>query len=91
MKRSKLFLGLTTACLAIAGIVAAKTSHFGHTTGYYFTNNNIVCVPGDSQAAYDPSGNLTARTLVQGIKTYYTALTALGVKCNSNKLTYFNS
>lgn len=37
MKRSRIFLGLTTACLAIAGVVAAKVSHFGGSrSAWYF-------------------------------------------------------
>jgi hypothetical protein len=37
MTRSKIFLGLTTCCLAIAGAVAAKVTHFGSVTAKYFT------------------------------------------------------
>ena len=37
MKRSRIFLGLTTACLAIAGVVAAK-AHFGLAgKAFYYT------------------------------------------------------
>jgi len=39
-KRSKLFLGLTTCCLAIAGAVAAKVTHFGIQSGAYFTTGS---------------------------------------------------
>jgi hypothetical protein len=43
MKRSKIFLGLTTCCLAIAGAVAAKVTHFGTVPGKYFTTG-LHCV-----------------------------------------------
>lgn len=46
MKRSRIFLGLTTACLAIAGIVAAKAVKFGTSKFYYYTlAKNVRCVP----------------------------------------------
>ncbi len=38
MKRSRIFLGLTTGALAIAGAVAAKSSHKGTQTAYYITS-----------------------------------------------------
>jgi len=42
MKRSKFFLGTTTAVLAIAGVAAAK--HYGvSTTRYYITKNGNYC------------------------------------------------
>lgn len=37
MKRSRIFLGLTTGALAIAGAVAAKATHFGSQRAYYIT------------------------------------------------------
>jgi len=37
MKRSKIFLGATTALLAIAGIAAAKAHRAPSATVYYFT------------------------------------------------------
>jgi hypothetical protein len=42
MKRSKLFLRITAALLAIAGVVAAKHSS-GARIGYYITHGNIWC------------------------------------------------
>ena len=42
MKRSKLFLGATTAILAIAGVAAAK--HYGPVvTRYYITKDGKYC------------------------------------------------
>ena len=57
MKRSKLFLGLTTGCLAVAGIFAAK-ANFGTTAAYYQTivgggNNNPKCQQLTSACLYD--------------------------------------
>jgi hypothetical protein len=40
MKRTRIFLGLTTCCLAVAGVVAAKAAHFGTIQAYYFTQPN---------------------------------------------------
>jgi len=45
MTRSKIFLGLTTCCLAIAGAVAAKVTHFGSHSFKYFTTGS-TCVTG---------------------------------------------
>jgi hypothetical protein len=41
MKRSKIFLGLTTAVLAVAGVAAAK--RFTPTTRFYITSNQTWC------------------------------------------------
>jgi len=43
MKRSRIFLGLTTAFLAIAGVVAAKATHFDGIRRLYITSNG-ACV-----------------------------------------------
>ena len=40
MKRSKIFLGVTTALLAIAGVAAAKY-YSGSRTAFYVTNNSL--------------------------------------------------
>lgn len=46
MKRSRIFLGLTTACLAIAGVVAAKVSHFADPIArWYFKPATNQCLP----------------------------------------------
>jgi hypothetical protein len=43
MKRSKIFLGLTSGLLAIAGLVAAKSSRF-HDIQYNFKLPNGQCI-----------------------------------------------
>jgi len=44
MKRSKIFLGLTTGLLAIAGVAAAK--HYGLSrTRFYITASGAACAP----------------------------------------------
>jgi hypothetical protein len=50
MKRSRIFLGATSALLAIAGVAAAKMSHFASSvTRYYCTHiaaaGSRICVP----------------------------------------------
>jgi len=44
MKRSRIFLFLTTGCLAVAGLFAAKANHFTKTIGYYVTDKGR-CIP----------------------------------------------
>ena len=53
MKRSRIFLGLTTACLAIAGVVAAK-AHFGLAwrVYYYTLKNGLFCTKGATVGIY---------------------------------------
>ena len=62
MKRSKIFLGVTTALLAVAGVAAAK-HYSGSRTAFYVTNNtapvkyckqvtNIPCTKGGSNQCY---------------------------------------
>ena len=44
MKRSKLFLTITTCCLAVAGIAATKAHQATNTViGYYSTGNGNGC------------------------------------------------
>ena len=38
MKRSKLFLGITTGLLAVVAFTAAKTAKFSNLTNAYYTN-----------------------------------------------------
>jgi len=43
MKRSKIFLGVTTALLAVAGVTAAK--HYGSSVQrYYITHDQLHCL-----------------------------------------------
>jgi len=47
MKRSKIYLGITTALLAVAGVAVAK--HYGVTsTAYYITHGQNWCLSGTS-------------------------------------------
>lgn len=41
MKHSKIFLGLTSLFLAIAGVAATKIHHAPATTVYYLNNSNV--------------------------------------------------
>lgn len=54
MKRSRIFLGLTTSCLAIAGVVAAKVSHFSDPrTAYYVPPASSSCLPTKVTCVFD--------------------------------------
>lgn len=44
MKRSKVFLGVTTALLGIAAFAAAKTAKFGTPTEAYYSNGSGACI-----------------------------------------------
>jgi len=84
MKRSKIFLFLTTGCLAVAGIFAAKANHFAKTVGYYVTAGKHCaeissCVKGSGQiTCLTPAGNkiFTQRTAADACSTplHYTEL-----------------
>jgi len=68
MKRSKIFLGITTGVLAVVAFTAAKTAKYSHSArGYYSVTQNKCTVPanqsflttGTNQATAD--GNLVFR------------------------------
>ena len=46
MKRSRIFLGVTTALLAVAGIAAAKAHRLPVKPGYWFTKLNAAQTQG---------------------------------------------
>jgi len=54
MKRSKIFLLLTTGCLAAVGLFASKANHFNKWSGFYYTKDlhcaisDPVCVKNDN-------------------------------------------
>jgi hypothetical protein len=77
MKRSKLFLGLTTCLLAVAGLVAAKASKHTVTAKIYTSAQNLRCVEYGSalNATTTPSSNIL-KTSAQLVKTLYTANSA---------------
>ena len=80
MKRSKMFIGLTTCCLAIAGVVAAKAHHFGTSPGFYFTALKTKCVAATPTCNYDPAATVICKTVTNGVLEYYSKLTTNG-KC----------
>jgi len=87
MKRSKLFLGLTTCCLAVAGIVAAKANHFGPgPKAYYYTVAGNFCTVASSGCIYTPTGAFTCTTGPNSPyihKNYYTQFVPLTRKCKN--------
>ena len=90
MKRSKIFLGLTTACLAIAGIVAAKASHFGTAQSFYYTAGGKFCLLwGTSDCNKTSSSTLPqCVTQINSIVKLYTSLTTVQHKLCRAPLTY---
>ena len=69
MKRSHIFLGITTACLPIAGIVAAKVSRFGAVrTAYYIPPGTTSCLPTKVTCIFNP--NAQAVCTVHGVPAY---------------------
>jgi len=88
MKRSRVFLGLTAACLAIAGVVAAKASHFDGVQRLYITTGGAcVLQPGVAPCVYSPFGSFFCVTiLLEGPCFLYTQVNPVGV-CK-NPVTY---
>ena len=85
MKRSKIFLGLTTACLAIAGVVAARATHFVKSNGYYTTAGNKGCIQVITPCLLDRNSSIVCVTTDQQV-AYYTARTVLaGAPAGSSK------
>ena len=71
MKRSRVFLGITTACLAIAGALAARVTHFNEQPSYYKTVaigvNHPFCLQAPRPLAayiYDNLGAQTGTTVL---------------------------
>jgi len=81
MKRSRIFLGLTTACLAIAGVVAAKASHFNGVHRWYITSQAGACVlqPGIAPCVYNADGAKTCVTTLSGTPFTLYTINSLGV------------
>jgi hypothetical protein len=86
MKRSNLFLALTTGCLAVASFAFAKSHKVGAIhTGYCFTSqgsNNCVLTTTGKRWSVNKVGNATARcsngqiahqTKIDCVHTLYTA------------------
>jgi len=92
MKRSRIFLGLTTTCLAIAGVVAAKASHFGAHSGYIATANGGGCVVTITPCIPMENGTKVCRTIVELIRPYCTFRTfgGGGLKTKCIHFLYYN-
>jgi hypothetical protein len=75
MKRSKIFLGVTTCLLAIAGVAATKAHYQGTITkAYYVTSNNLThCyqLTGIYPCPQAGTGCVTALANPGGTKTDY--------------------
>ena len=72
MQRSKIILGLATACLAIAGAIAVKANNFGHSIGFYTISGSCINQGVETGCLYSATGTKTCRTNDAGIQTYYT-------------------
>lgn len=86
MKRSKIFLGVSSVCLAIVGIAATK-AHKSNSTFYYYqqsltncalANISDACPKGASQACIHTVGDGTLATF-----TIYTQSNAAKTTCLS--------
>jgi len=75
MKRSRIFLGVTTACLAIAGVVAAKASHFGPTPACIFTANGRGAILTTAPCLKEPNAPQVCKTQSNFLRPYYTLRT----------------
>jgi hypothetical protein len=54
MKRSRIFLGITTGVLAVVAFTAAKSAKFNnhHAAGYYSVNNGDCIITGGGATGY---------------------------------------
>ena len=69
MKHPRIFLSLTTACLAIAGIVAAKVNYFGpFHIAYYTPSGTTSCLSTKVTCILD--FNTTAICTIHGTTVY---------------------
>ena len=65
MKRSKIFLGLTTAILSVIGVAAAK--RFAGTTRFYVTTNEGYCASRSSiLCIFKSDGSHVGVTVISG-------------------------
>ena len=71
MKRSKVFLGITSCLLAIAGVAAAKAHHFTQTRGAYTSSNECISVGNRANATNTVKSNKVHTSSVSGAKTIY--------------------
>jgi hypothetical protein len=89
MKRSKMFLGLTTGILAIVGIAAAKSHKSTVRTGFYWTGgSSSKCTKVSSTVGVTHTSTEKGTTVLKtsGHTVFSVARTLNGQQCNSNKL-----
>ena len=83
MKRSKVFLGVTTGILAIVGVAAAKSSKFTNKLkGWYSTGDNAGCI-NHCAVSYFTVNSGQGRIATCGTHTLYSRFSSV---CNSNPL-----
>ena len=71
MKRSKIFLGITTGVLAVVAFTAAKSAKFTHKVEGYITSTNGKCTLPAVAANYWTVGANLAKTSAFGAKTIF--------------------
>ena len=74
MKRSNIFLGITTGVLAVVAFTAAKSAKFTHKVHGYITSVNFMCTyPADANPWYTvgASNSTYCRTYYYGERTVY--------------------
>ena len=84
MKRSRIFLGITTALLAIAGVAAAKAHRNPSVTVYYQTlniNNQKTCLAFKATKCTGITPGINCVT-ANGRFQLYTQKLAVGVGCD---------
>jgi hypothetical protein len=85
MTRSRMFLGMTTGLLAVAGAVAVKASNFGSSIGYYVTTGvNKTCLQRTTTCQFNSSATLTCKT-AGTVGKYFTSKT-VGGRCNTARI-----
>jgi len=81
MKKSKVFLGITTCFLAVAAVAATKANH-RTLTHYYVTSGSSSCVLVNVAPISGCTLNkVTTCKTTAGVKTMFHNVTARGTKC----------
>jgi hypothetical protein len=70
MKRSKIFLGVTTCFLAVAAVAATKVANFKSTKAGYFVGTNCVLY-GISPCTTTKPSDAVCKTSTSKVKTLY--------------------
>jgi len=87
MKSSKIFLGVTTTLLAVAGIAATKAHNFTNKkTGYYstVTGSNAKCTRAGAGHFYTSGSNQASTTFGTNSRILYTQSSSS--TCSGNSL-----